>query len=484
VTYARIACCVECDAHFLPKAQYAITSLLRPIRLEPRWVDRSELGDVGIYYGPFPNSVEPGVLAIPLDSSTQSYFGTRESLRIRSIARDDKGIIRLFPVDGSRGISHASNILNWDPFASAFYFLSGWQEWVSRVRDVHGRFPYAQSTIAEFNLAHDPMVDRYRRYVRHRLEALGLSIRRRLWNGRESAVCITHDVDYHRKFRPGILYGEMVSHVLKGEKHGRVKDTARFASAIAESMLRGDPFRRSLDAMNTAESVLGLGSTWFFKAGAHGLYDTDYALESGWIADVIDHLEKAGFEIGLHPSYFAADHPRYLESEHHRLQRTVSGVLQSVRSHYLRWFPDRTPRMYADAGFFIDSTLGFAEQEGFRNGTTVPFRVFDLERNHPLDLWEMPVAVMDTTIYGYRDLELQDGIDVTRKLLGVTKEFGGVLVLLWHNIMLDKLGDPRIAPHFSAITDGLDTTSVYVASLRDALSVWLDQTAATTIGDE
>ncbi|HEY5565484.1 MAG TPA: hypothetical protein VIL33_07830, partial [Rhodothermia bacterium] len=128
--------------------------------------------------------------------------------------------------------------------------------------------------------------------------------------------------------------------------------------------------------------------------------------------------------------------------------------------------------------------LGFAEREGFRNGTSVPFRIFDIPANQPLAIWEMPLAIMDTTLYGYRDLDLEAGIEATRRLMDVTKEFGGVLVILWHNIMLDTLGNDKIAPHFAGILEDLDPRTVYVASLRDALSVWLDQTAATTQGDE
>lgn len=484
MTYTKISCCLECAADYLPKARYALTSLLRPIRLEPNWVGRDEVDPGGIYYGPNPDPIDTRVLRIPLAAATERYFASRTILTEFPPGRDAEGMLRLFPlVAGDTGPADR-HLLDWDPIASAFYLLSSWQEWVDRSRDVHGRFPYAKSLQSRFDLAYDPMVDRYRRFLRTHLEDLGHSVRRRLWNGRGSAVCITHDIDYHRKWRPGILYGETVKHVLRGEPGGRIRETGRLATAVAMSAMRGDPFRRSLDAMLDAETVAGFGSTWFLKAGAHGPYDVDYSLERGWISRAIDRLENGGFEIGLHASYFAADHPGYVEKEQTRLQNVLSIGLQSIRSHYLRWFVGETGRTYEETGFLIDSTLGFAEQEGFRNATTVPFRLFDLVANKPLEIWEIPVAVMDTTLFGYRDMDLAAGIDATLELLDATREFGGVLVVLWHNIMLDSLGDPRIAPHFNAILERLDAKDVYVAALRDALAVWLDQTAATTLGDE
>ena len=485
VTYSRIQCCIECGVAYLPKAQYALRTLLRPIRLEPEWVTRDALSDVGIFYGADVQGIGAGTLVVPLETSTESYFANRSTMPHLPSGISADGLLRLFPFQAPASNDAVSvNQLSWDPIASAFFFLSGWQEWVDETRDVHGRFPYERSILARYDLADNPMVDRYRRYLRGGLEALGLSISRRLWNGRESAVCITHDIDYHRKWRPGILVGETMKNVVRSSPAGRLNGLARLVRSLGTSMAKGDPFRQSANEMIAAETVAGFGATWFFKAAAHGSFDVNYSIERGWIRRIIDHLEISGFEIGLHTSYFASDHPGYVEDERRRLQGVLTGALQSVRSHYLRWFVSTTSQIYADAGFFIDSSLGFAEREGFRNGTTAPFRIFDIPANQPLNIWEMPLAIMDTTLYGYRDLDLQAGIETTRRLMEVTKEFGGVLVILWHNIMLDTLGNGRIAPHFTGILENLDPRTVYVASLRDALSVWLDQTAATTQGDE
>jgi hypothetical protein len=437
-----------------------------------------------VYYGPNPEGLGDAVLSIPLDPATETFFRGRERLDYKPRPPDKDGFLKIFPVQQPAVERDFSERLSWDPVASAFYFLAGWDEWVDPARDVHGRFPYSRSLLSRFDLAHVPMVDLYRRLIRSRLEALGTPIRRRLWNGRESAVCITHDIDYHRKWRPGVIVGETVRHGIKGRPDGHVVEMRRLIGALIRTATSGDPFRRSADKMLSVETVSGFGSTWFLKGGAHGRFDVSYPLERGWIRSVIDRLENAGFEVGLHTSYFASDHPEYLGDEQDRLQNQLSGALHSVRSHYLRWFAGRTPRQYADAGFLIDSSLGHAEHEGFRNATTVPFRIFDIALNRPLDLWEMPVSVMDSTLYGYRDLTVEEGIDVTNRLLATTEEFGGVLVLLWHNIMLDPLGDHRIAAHFTSITDRIDPSVVYAASLRDALSSWLDQTVATTQSDD
>jgi len=72
-------------------------------------------------------------------------------------------------------------------------------------------------------------------------------------------------------------------------------------------------------------------------------------------------------EIGLHSSYHAVAHPQYLQQEREQLtSATAQPELISIRQHYLRWYERITPELFATESFAIDSTLGFADHEGFR----------------------------------------------------------------------------------------------------------------------
>jgi hypothetical protein len=109
--------------------------------------------------------------------------------------------------------------------------------------------------------------------------------------------------------------------------------------------------------------------------------------------------------------------------------RKVSGN----RCHYLALDVRRHFRDFEDAGLAYDTSLGFPEREGFRNGWTFPCRPYDLENDRPFRILEIPLAVMDTTLMEYRKLTAEEGWEACRKVLDTLRETGGGAALLWHN---------------------------------------------------
>ena len=81
-------------------------------------------------------------------------------------------------------------------------------------------------------------------------------------------------------------------------------------------------------------------------------------------------------------------------------------AVTGVRYHYLRALYHETLPLLEQAGFTYDTTMAFAEHEGFRCGCSFPFRPYSLAEERPLDLVELPLAVMDGTLQEphYRDL--------------------------------------------------------------------------------
>jgi len=50
------------------------------------------------------------------------------------------------------------------------------------------------------------------------------------------------------------------------------------------------------------------------------------------------------------------------------------------------------------AGLAYDSSLGFAETCGFRNGANFAFPPYDFEREGPCSFLEIPLAIMDGSL--------------------------------------------------------------------------------------
>lgn len=417
--------CIEGPPHLVGKLRYAVEELLRGLGLRPAWAAPAA---ARLYVGPDPQTAAPAALRFWTGAATSQAL-----LRPAGPPNEPGGLI----VDGERwplpvgpaGVPGAdpADTVEADVVGSAFWWLAGWQEAATVARDVHGRFPYELSLQAALERRGGPdapggparpAVDAYRRWLADALRQRGIAVPGRTWGGAPWAVALTHDVDAVRTPRLRAL-GADLARGLPGRALQRFAGPdSRWASLVA---LRDLALRR------------GLRSTFFLKAGAGAPEDVAYRLDDRRLTGFLRALAADGFEVGLHPSYAAHDHPVRLVRERDRLAAVIGERPSAVRSHFLRWTDPLTPRLYERVGFRLDSTLGFADRPGFRRGTAHPFRVWDGPADRPSGLWEAPLAVMDTAVFrrGHGGLEEPEG-DIRRVLAGARRA-GGCAVLLWHN---------------------------------------------------
>jgi hypothetical protein len=97
--------------------------------------------------------------------------------------------------------------------------------------------------------------------------------------------------------------------------------------------------------------------------------------------------------------------------------------------HWL-YFNTDTPKILEDAGYQYDSTMGYNDAVGYRNGTVQPFRFPGLN-----SLMELPLNVQDTAMLyrGRMNLKEEEALDLVDKLIENHRKFGGVLTINWHD---------------------------------------------------
>lgn len=438
--------------------------LLHPLGIDPVWVGRGDLDEESLYYGADEGVAAGAGVALHHDPAAAVYFEVRRVLtadRIRMAEWEGAPWPVLFGREED------------DLLASAFFWLAAWQEFVSPERDEHGRFPHAASLQKTLGTTTRPVVDAYREMLADRLRRAGIPLHRRTWQGRPWALCPTHDIDYLRKWRPGIILREVVHYLLlnrqKAPLAGRVR---RFGRVLRDAARRGDPYREAMVRMQEAVVRSGGTATYFFKAAARDPHDVPYHLGGAFLGGRFAALRRDGFEVGLHPSYVSHDDEGYMREERDRLAGAWGAPVRSIRQHYLRYEWPATARLHERLGFRLDSTLGFAAHEGFRNGTCLPFQLFDVEENRVLDVWEMPLAIMESTLFSHRRLDVEAAMDATVAVLEQARRFGGVCVALWHNILWDELDFPGWGRHFEETLAYATEADALVASLEGALAGW------------
>jgi len=136
-----------------------------------------------------------------------------------------------------------------------------------------------------------------------------------------------------------------------------------------------------------------------------------------------------------------------------RLNRVCSTPVSGIRQHFLKYRIRTTPQLQIRAGLTYDATLGFAERIGFRNSYAFPFMLYDFKKHESMDIWQIPLNVMDTTLLEYMSVPVESIIETVQPVLNEVSRFHGVFSLLWHNSSLDEEEYRGIGPQYQKLLE-------------------------------
>jgi len=335
-------------------------------------------------------------------------------------------------------------IVHYDILGLVYWMLTRVEEIGRTDLDSHERFPATSSHAYKHGYLDRPVVDEW-------LDLLGQVIQRQwpriILKRHEFKIRVSHDVDQPSlyAFKPWKQIGRMMAgHLLKRGDPRAFVNAFYVKSATQDRLIKKDPYNTFDWLMDVSESN-GLKSTFYFICGkTEPCKDPDYELGHPVIRNLLQHIHQRGHEIGLHPSYNTFNNPVALKNEADQLrsickQEKIQQTEWGGRMHYLRWRQPITMRAWAEAGMDYDSTLGYADQAGFRCGTSYEYQAFDAERQEQLKLRIRPLIAMECTIIGNRYMGLGTGCKAKKKFLNLKekcKRVNGNFCLLWHNSCL------------------------------------------------
>ena len=143
-------------------------------------------------------------------------------------------------------------------------------------------------------------------------------------------------------------------------------------------------------------------------------------------------MADAGWEFGLHASIHTRTEPEGFRRSRELLEAHLDRPIHGLRHHYwaLDWKrPWQTFHQHAAAGFRYDSSVAWRDVPGYRAGTSLPYRPWDPEQRRPIDLWELPAAIMDGHFLEHRSTGTEESV---LSVIEETRSVGGMLVLNWH----------------------------------------------------
>jgi hypothetical protein len=309
-----------------------------------------------------------------------------------------------------------------DLFGSSFFMLARWEEAVLRVRDIHNRFPGRESLAVRGGFLHRPVVNEYAFLLWNMLVLLGYKGERK---SRSYGLVLTHDVDH--------LDYPSTCRILLGDLLKRHSITLAHRHLNQYRASGANPYDY-FDFLMTHSEKLGLRSHFYFMSTNSGLpYDRRFYLNKKCFHDKVREIRNRGHLIGFHPGYYTCDNEERWRNEKELLERVLDSRITEGRQHYLRFDIPLTFRIWERNGMETDSTLGYAEYEGFRCGTGDDFHVFDVLDRNRLHLKERPLVIMDGTLKQFKRYDPETMVDCFRSYLFAARKYQMQLTILFHN---------------------------------------------------
>lgn len=320
-------------------------------------------------------------------------------------------------------------IFNGDIISSSFFMLSRWEEKLANESDVHGRFRFADSVACKYNFITIPVVDEYGMLLRKYLKILLPNID---LGENEFRIKLSHDIDDIRRFESvktaiRTLGGDLIKRKSINLFNKSLKEWKE-SSKCPEK----DPYFLGVYELANISKQYNMDSAFYFKTSDKSDHDSGYIIED-YVKKCISCLQNEGFEVGFHAGYYTYKNYDNFMKEKERLDKVLGYTSYGGRQHYLRFDVNTTWKYWGQAGLKYDSTVGYAEHEGFRCGTCHPFKPFDIDEDIKLDVIEIPLIVMDGTLQSYRNLTPEEGMNFIMDLINKCGEVEGVFTLLWHN---------------------------------------------------
>lgn len=313
-----------------------------------------------------------------------------------------------------------------DIFASSFFLLTRWEEYVSDEKDKHGRFPDKFSYLQKCNLHYRPIVNEYVELFWNFLVELGYKGERK---HQEFKIIPTHDVDdFARYDNPKKIVKALAGDLLKRNSFKLFLNTIKDVYGICKGKLK-DPYDNFDFLMNISDEF-NVKSEFYFIPGENGETDVKYNFLSDNVISKIRKILESGHIVGYHAGMDTYSDESQFKLECNRLRKIVPHPV-SGRQHYLKFSAPFTWRFWNANGFKYDSTICYANDIGFRAGVAREYPVFDFLKREQLDLIERPTIVMESALLQKHNnvIEFENTLLTMRDLV---KKYHGQFVFLWH----------------------------------------------------
>lgn len=321
-------------------------------------------------------------------------------------------------------------MIPFDIFGAAFYLISRYEEYLPHSKDRYGRFRVQDSLAFRNGFLELPLVNLWARILGDILTEKypGLKVKTP-----DYRYVPTIDVDHAYAYLSRTI-GRTAGGIVRSMTRGELFDIYRRIRVLTG--FEKDPYD-NFEYLLKLHQRYSTPLLYFILFANYGGDDNNVTLHSTRFRRLLGELAR-DHEIGIHPSVLSGTRKDLLLKEYEALSEVIGRPIVASRQHFLRFsFPD-TFRRLIGAGITHDYSMGYANEPGFRAGTSVPFPYFDLLTNEPTNLIIHPITLMDVTLRDHLRLNPDQALQLIQNYIKVVRSAGGSFVSIWHN---ESLGD-------------------------------------------
>jgi hypothetical protein len=319
--------------------------------------------------------------------------------------------------------------INYDFISYLIWTLNRIEEYGNKSNDKHNRFELSKSHLKISQLYLRPIIDEWFSFLYNLLVSKGFECKISEFN-----FSVSHDVDDISRYE-SVPYLTFLPRILID----LIKRPKQLYSYFTNrKMFLENENSNTFDWLMQTSNFFGIRSKFYFiPLNSSFVYDYRYTY-SEYVKNIMRRIFENGHEIGIHYSYNSSV-KKQIKKEWFFLQALCnSNQLSKVlggRMHYLRFDFIETLRQLVEVGQSYDNTITFFETGGFRCGTCIKYKPFDIFKLKVMPIYIKPLIVMEGSVLSYMGLSIANGtsFEYIKKIIDSCYEVRGNFSLLWHN---------------------------------------------------
>ena len=320
--------------------------------------------------------------------------------------------------------------LSYDLFASSFYLITRYEEYLPSVLDRLGRFQAKESLAFKNGFLQIPVVNLWANEIFEKIKEKYPEIKTR-----RSAFSFINVLTIHEAFKyaqKGI--GRTISSILRDLYQLKFREIKSRFQVILK--MQKDPFNQ-FDFLLNIHRKNQLKSIFFFSIGDPSKYDRNISIERKAYGKLIKSVGDDAF-VGVNYSMQSTNDIHVKRAEKRKMEAIIHRPISRAQQHLFKLNLPFTYRDMAAIGIKKDFSMGYYDTIGFRAGTCTPFFFYDLRYESLTPLKVFPFAFTDKALkirYGNDRKKIKQEI---LSLIMTVKEFNGLFTSVFHNKTFSK----------------------------------------------